>query len=209
MKRFDIQLSEMKVKGSARWKSQFAAILGGLAIILIVLMALPLVILIILYIQIRKIFPSKTLPPEPVPVWPWEVFIKNEFIQIDRKFNHDLEKYQSLDNHFAHAIETGEFLAFGLRSTPIIEDLKDLHFDYDFLEFDDGIFLRAISPLDEWTEDPIYYLDYIDKTIQIITNISSEADIEMKISEQGEILIQGHEYNNKFELKIRIIDSDL
>ncbi len=185
------------------WKERLATSLGALALILIAIMAFPLVIILFFWIQYRRFFSKKNTPPSNLPAFEWEVFIKNEQLELHRKVNHGLEAFAKEDPVLSEALEFEEFIAYGIRSIPAIEALEGLFFDHENQEAFGGIILRGLSPLEKREEDPIYYLDYLDRSLQIVSYIPADSMVEMDVSVAGKVIVSGHTHEEHFILTVK------
>lgn len=170
-------------------------------------MALPFVLILFLVVQIRNLFSTSTTEQElRFPEWTWDVIVDREDIQIEWRKNHNLEQYAEYDQHLSDDLEFGEFVAYGLRSTPEVAGLKDLYMDFCFLEWENGLLLRGLSPVEEREKDPIYYLDYEEKTLRVLGEIPANVEVSFEQEENGNISVRGAHGTQKFALKICIIE---
>lgn len=208
LKRFKTTYTTQSFPRPPAWTERVAEALGGLAIILLVLMALPFVLILFLVVQIRNLFATPAAEQELLfPDWPWDVIAENEHIRVEWRQNYDLEQYADQDQHLSDDLEFGEFVAYGIRSNPEIPELNGLYFDYCFLEWKSGLLLKGLSPIEERDKDPIYFLDYEEKSLQILGEVPANAEVSFVEGKDGNISAKGTHGNEKFELKICIIEA--
>lgn len=209
LKRFKTTYTTQSFPRPPAWTERLAEVLGGIAIILLVLMALPFVLILFLVVQLRNLFSNRPVEQElRFPNWPWDTIIENEYLHIEWRQNHNLEQYADLDQHLSDDLEFGEFVAYGVRSNPEIPELKKLYFDYCFEEWENGLLLRGLSPIEQREKDPIYFLDYEEKSIQILGEVPANAEVAFHRDEEGNISVRGAHGNEKFALKICIIEAN-
>jgi hypothetical protein len=207
LKRFKTTYTTRSFPRPPAWTETLAAALGGLAIVMLVLMALPFVLILFLVVQLRNLFsPSAAEQEVRFPEWPWDTIVENEQVHIEWRQNHNLEPYADQDQHLSDDLEFGEFVAYGIRSNPEIPDLKGLYFDYCFREWQNGLLLKGLSPIEKRAKDPIYFLDYEEKTLQVLGEVPANAEVSFVEEKDGQISARGTHGNEKFELKICIIE---
>jgi hypothetical protein len=208
LKRFKTTYTTRSFPRPPAWTERLAAVLGGLAIVMLVLMALPFVLILFLVVQLRIFFSNPAAEQElHFPSWPWDVIAENEHIRVEWRQNHQLEQYADQDQHLSDDLEFGEFVAYGIRSNPPVPELADLYFDYCFLEWKNGLLLKGLSPIDEQDKDPIYFLDYEEKSLQVLGEVPANAEVSFVEEKDGNISARGTHGNEKFELKICIIEA--
>ncbi len=202
LKSFTTHFTRQPVPKTAVWKERAATSLGAIALLMIVVMAFPLVIILFLWIQYRRFFPKKNTAPSVLPTFEWATFLKNEQLELQRKVNHGLEIFAEEDPALAEELEFEEFVAYGIRSIPAIQELEGLFFDHEYQEALGGVFLRGLSPVEEREQDPIYYLDYLDKSLQIVSYIPGNSMVEIDASEANKIVFTGRTSEERFTLTI-------
>ncbi len=208
MKRFKATYTTQSFPRPPAWTERLAEALGGLAIILLVLMALPFVLVLFLVVQLRNLLSPSTAEQELLfPDWPWDTIIENEHLHIEWRQNHNLQQYADKDPHLSDDLEFGEFVAYGLRSTPEVPELNDMYFDFCYEEWENGLLLRGLSPIESRDMDPIYFLDYKEKNMQLLGEVPANAEVKFVKNEDGSISVKGTNGNEKFALKICIIEA--